>query len=38
LGLSGEPGEEYGPIREDWGCDGAEMRLGKREWEGREQR
>jgi len=35
LGLGGGPGEEYGPIGEDWGRDGAEMGIGRRE---REQR
>jgi len=34
LGLGGGPGEEYGPIGEDWGYDGAEMGLGRREQKG----
>jgi len=36
-GLGGGLEEEYSPIGEDWGCDGAEMGLGRREREG-EQR
>ena len=34
LGLGGGPGEEYGLIGENWGHDGAEMELGRREQEG----
>ena len=33
LGLDGGPEEEYGLIGEDWGHDGAEMELGRKEWE-----
>jgi len=36
LGLSREPREEHGLIREDWGCNGAEMGLGRRERKGGE--
>jgi len=28
-GLGGGPGEEHGPIEEDWGYDGAEMGFGR---------
>ena len=35
-GLGGELGEEYGPIREDWGRNGAEIGLRRREQEGGE--
>ena len=28
-GLGGGPGEEHGPIGEDWGHDGAEMGFGR---------
>ena len=38
LGLGGGPGEEYSPIGENWDCDGAEIRLRRREWEGGEWR
>jgi len=38
LGLGRGPREEHGPIGEDWGCDGAEMRLRRREREGGERR
>ena len=38
LGLGGGPEEEHGPIRENWGCDGMEIGLGKREREGEERR
>jgi len=38
LGLGEGPGEEYGPIGEDWGYDGAEIGLRRREWEGGEWR
>jgi len=37
-GLGGGPGEEYGPIGEDWGHNGVEIGLGRREWEGGEWR
>jgi len=30
-GLSGGPREEHSPIRENWGHDGAEMELRRRE-------
>jgi len=33
-GFGGGPGEEHGPVGEDWGCDGVKMRLGRR---GREE-
>ncbi len=33
LGLGRGPEEEYGPIGEDWGYDGAEMGI-RRAWEG----
>ena len=33
LELGGGPEEEYSPIGEDWGCDGMEMGLGRRERE-----
>ena len=36
-GLGGGPGEKYGPIGENWGHDGTEMGLRRREWE-RKQR
>jgi len=32
-GLGGGPGEEYSPIGEDWGHDGAEIGIGRRERE-----
>jgi len=38
LGLGGEPEEEHSPIGEDWGCDGVEIGLGRREQEGGEQK
>jgi len=31
-GLGGEPEEEHGLVREDWGCNGAKMRFRRREW------
>ena len=31
-------GEKYSPIGENWGCNGAEIGLGKREREGGERR
>jgi len=34
-GLGGGPREEYGLIGEDWGRDGAEMGIGRREREWR---
>ena len=34
LGLSEGPREECGPIREDWGRNGAEIGFGRRDWEG----
>jgi len=37
-GLGGGPGEEHGPIREDWGCNRAEIGLRRREQEGGEWR
>jgi len=37
LGLSGGPEEEYSPIGEDWGHDGVEIGLERREWERGEQ-
>jgi len=36
LELGGGSEEEHGPIGENWGCDGVEMRLGRRGWEGGE--
>ena len=33
-GLGGGPGEEYSLIEKDWGHDGAEKGLGRREREG----
>ena len=38
LELGGGPEEEHSPIRENWGCDGVEMGLRRREWKGGEQR
>jgi len=38
LGLDEGPGEEHGLIGEDWGCDGVEMGLRRREREGGEWR
>jgi len=35
-GLGGGPGEEYSPIEENWGRDGAEMGLERRERKGEE--
>jgi len=32
-GLGGGLREKYGPIGENWDYDGAEMGLGRREWE-----
>ena len=37
LGLGGGPGKEHSPIGEDWGRDGLEMGLRRREWEGGER-
>ena len=37
-GLGGGPGEKHSPIGENWGYDGMEMGLGKREREGGERR
>ena len=34
--LGGGPGDEHGPIGENWGHDGVEMGLRGREWEGGE--
>ena len=38
LGLGGGPGEEHGPIEENWGYDGVEMGLRRREQKGGEWR
>jgi len=38
LGLGKGPGEEHGIVREDWGCNEIEIRLGRREQEKEEQR
>jgi len=35
-GLGGGLEEEHSLIGEDWGCNGAEMGFGRREWEGGE--
>ena len=37
LGLGGGPEEKHGPIGEDWGRNGAEMRLRRSSQEGGEQ-
>jgi len=37
-GLGRELGEKHGIVRENWGCNRAEMELGRREWEEGEQR
>ena len=34
LELGGGPGEKYGPIGEDWGCDRAEIEFRRKGWEG----
>jgi len=36
--LSRGPREKHSPVREDWGCDGAEMEFERRGQEGGEQR
>ena len=38
LGLGGGPGEEYSPIRKNWGHDGVETGLRRREQQEGEQR
>jgi len=32
-GLGKRLGEEYSPVGEDWGCNGAEMELGRKKQE-----